>query len=284
MILPGSFAPPRTGTEFPGPRTGAMGQVFVHYDLAVPSNHVYTGHRKQGPHTERETMTSKFDRITTASTGADAAPKGPKGRRRWLPGLPESIIGRALALFAVVVVIVVAGAFVVDAVVGRPDGFRDDQEKRDAYLRTVCRDLSASFAGDGLGVIPTPRAVLDYTTYTDGDLRRLIHAYTIGLKISGDAMAADGPGQEGVGDLVVKQIGQYLNDIGEESPIRVPLFMGSSLSDKGEDAFELTITLDDDQPFGCADTWLWRWTAHYAPDSPDFEAFTYADARRAGAA
>ena len=72
MILPGSFAPPRTGTEFPGPRTGAMGQVFVHYDLAVPSNHVYTGHRKQGPHTERETMTSKIDRITTARYGTDA--------------------------------------------------------------------------------------------------------------------------------------------------------------------------------------------------------------------
>lgn len=231
-------------------------------------------------------MTSKFDRITTASTGTDAAPKGPKGRRRWLPGLPESIIGRALAICAAVVVIVVAGAFVVDAVVGRPDGFRDDQEKRDAYLRTVCRDLSASFAGDGLGMIRTPPSVTDPTKgmISDGDLRRLIHAYTIGLKISGDAMAADGPGQEWLGDLVVKEIGRYLNDIGEESRIRFPLFMGTTMSDKGEDAFELTITLDDDQPFGCADTWLWRWTAHYAPDSPDFEAFTYADARRAGAA
>lgn len=276
-----------------------MGQVFVHYYLTVSSNQAYAGHRKQDPHThtqKEKTMTNTFDRIPTASTGTDAAPKGPKGRRRWLPGLPESIIGRALAICAVVVVIVVAGAFVVDAVVGRPDGFRDDQEKRDAYLRTVCRDLSASFAGDGLGMIRTPTSVIDPTKYTapdggivfggisDGDLRRLIHTYTIGLKISGDAMAADGPGQEGVSDLVVKEIGRYLNDIGEESRIRSPLFMGADLSDEGGSAFELTITLDDDQPFGCADTWLWRWTAHYASDSPDFEAFTYADARRAGAA
>lgn len=216
--------------------------------------------------------------IADGEPAGDAVPQG-RRRRPWLPGLPKSVLGRALAFIVAGSVAVVGLMFVSVEFFGREDGFRDEEERATLFVKTRCVEYVELFADGDLGDVAFfSSGNLAPVTLTGGDRYRLGHILAIGGRVAQDQQRTEEERTAGV--VAMHRVLHLVDD--------------AAMLEEGSPGME-TVTLDLGDPQykiepepetvdGCRDSWLWRYTKHYALGSPGYGRFTYDDAIRAGVA